>query len=191
MQLVIVRHGRTEANARGLLLGRLDVALDELGRAQAERLAASTGPVDRVVASPLQRTRQTAAAFDQPVEIDERLIELDYGEYDGRPFADVPAGPGRGGGPTSLRPARGRVAPRPRLRVRQFLDELTAHPTRRDRRGRLARLAHQGRGGVGPRRGRRGDVATVRRAGVDHAGRGDGAGSCCASFNEAAHLSGL
>ena len=65
MHLVIVRHGRTEANAHGLLLGRLDVELDPVGRAQAERLAAATGPVDRVIASPLQRTRQTAAAFDQ------------------------------------------------------------------------------------------------------------------------------
>ncbi len=49
------------------------------------------GPVDRVVASPLLRTRQTAAAFGAAVEIDDRFIELDYGEYDGLPLADVPA----------------------------------------------------------------------------------------------------
>ncbi len=91
--LIIVRHGRTEANARGLLLGRLDPDLDELGRRQAAAVAAAIGPVDRVIASPLARTRQTAAAFSVTgdVEIDERWIELDYGEFDGRPMREVPA----------------------------------------------------------------------------------------------------
>ncbi|WP_334142525.1 histidine phosphatase family protein [Rhabdothermincola sp.] len=89
--LVIVRHGRTAANASGLLLGRLDVPLDEEGERQAARLAAAVGPVDRVVSSPLTRARQTAAAFGAPVEVDERWIELDYGDYDGTPLQDVPA----------------------------------------------------------------------------------------------------
>jgi broad specificity phosphatase PhoE len=91
VQLLIVRHGRTDANARGLLLGRLDVSLDEVGRAQAAALAATVGPVDRVVSSPLARARQTAAAFGRDVEIDDRLIELDYGELDGVALGDVPA----------------------------------------------------------------------------------------------------
>ncbi len=91
MKLIVVRHGRTEANARGLLLGSLDVDLDEVGRRQAKELAATVGPVDRVISSPLARARQTAAAFEQPVEIDDRFIELDYGEYDGLALADVPA----------------------------------------------------------------------------------------------------
>jgi len=89
--LVVIRHGRTEANATGRLLGRLDVPLDELGRAQAAAVAAAVGPVDRVVSSPLLRTRETAAAFAGPVELDERWIELDYGELDGLPLGDVPA----------------------------------------------------------------------------------------------------
>lgn len=89
--IVVVRHGRTAHNASGRLLGRLDPPLDELGRAQAAALAAAVGPVDRVISSPLARTRETAAAFGVDVEIDERWIELDYGEYDGRPLAEVPA----------------------------------------------------------------------------------------------------
>lgn len=130
MQLVIVRHGRTEANARGVLLGRLDVELDAVGRAQAERLAASTGPVDRVIASPLRRTRQTAAAFDQPVEIDERLIELDYGEFDGRPFDELPEGTwARWRSDLSFAPPGGESLQALGLRVRAFLDELTASPS--------------------------------------------------------------
>lgn len=88
--LTIVRHGRTDANRSGLLLGRLDVGLDPLGEAQARALADVLGPVDRVVASPLQRARDTARALAVPVEVDERWIELDYGAFDGTPLADVP-----------------------------------------------------------------------------------------------------
>jgi broad specificity phosphatase PhoE len=89
--LIVVRHGRTEANAARRLLGHLDLPLDELGQAQAEALVAAVGQVDRVVTSPLLRTRQTAAGFDAPLSVDERLIELDYGEYDGWPLSEVPS----------------------------------------------------------------------------------------------------
>ena len=85
-----MRHGRTEANARGVLLGRMDVPLDEVGRVQASQLAAAVGPIDRIISSPLQRARQTAASFDRPVEVDDRLIELDYGDFDGLAFGDLP-----------------------------------------------------------------------------------------------------
>ena len=93
--LLLVRHGRTAANAKGLLLGREDPPLDDTGLRQAEQVAASVrsgayGRILGVVASPLQRTRQTAEAFGHPVTIDDRLVELDYGEYDGTPVGDVP-----------------------------------------------------------------------------------------------------
>jgi broad specificity phosphatase PhoE len=81
--LIIVRHGQTAPNAEGVLLGRADPPLTELGRRQAAALAAALGRPDRLVSSPLQRARDTAAAFGQPVQIDERWIELDYGELDG------------------------------------------------------------------------------------------------------------
>ena len=89
--LIVVRHGRTEHNASGLLLGHIDPPLDELGRQQAEALAAAVGPVDRVITSPLLRTRQTAAAFGVEPEVDERWIELDYGDYDGVPLGEIRA----------------------------------------------------------------------------------------------------
>jgi broad specificity phosphatase PhoE len=93
--IALVRHGRTEANRAGLLLGRADPPLDDTGRAQASALAASfaDAPV-AVISSPLRRTVATAEAIAAPwglaVETDERLIELDYGEWDERPLADVP-----------------------------------------------------------------------------------------------------
>jgi broad specificity phosphatase PhoE len=88
--LYVVRHGRTESNASGLLLGRGDPPLDDLGVLQARAVAAAIGSVDRVVASPLLRTRQTAEEFGQAIELDDRWIELDYGEFEGRPVIDIP-----------------------------------------------------------------------------------------------------
>ena len=90
-QLLLVRHGQTDANARGLLLGRADPPLSELGRRQAAALALRVPAAARVVASPLARTQETAAAFGRPVDLDERWIELDYGIWDGRPLTEVPA----------------------------------------------------------------------------------------------------
>jgi broad specificity phosphatase PhoE len=90
--LLLVRHGRTGENAGGLLLGRADPALDEVGRRQAAAIASALPGVSRVVSSPLGRARETAAAFGLPVEVDERWIELDYGTWDRRPIAEVTAG---------------------------------------------------------------------------------------------------
>src|SRR6056297_106394 len=92
--LILVRHGRTPANAAGLLQGRLDQDLDDHGRAQAVAVAGlvrSWGDVDAVVSSPLNRARQTAAAFELPFETDERWLELSYGEYEGAPHTQVPS----------------------------------------------------------------------------------------------------
>jgi alpha-ribazole phosphatase len=93
--LILVRHGRTAANAAGLLQGRLDQPLDEVGERQAFAVAefvhAVVGDVDELVSSPLRRARQTAEAFGRPVEVDERWLELAYGKYEGVPHADVPS----------------------------------------------------------------------------------------------------
>lgn len=94
--IAFVRHGETASNAGGLLLGRADPELTDLGRTQVAQLArAFSGvAVAAVVTSPLTRARETAAAIGSAVgcavEVDERLIEIDYGEWDQRPFADLP-----------------------------------------------------------------------------------------------------
>ena len=87
--LLIVRHGRTVANASGLLQGRVDNALDDLGLRQAQLIAQALGKVDLVVSSPLIRARETAEPLGLPLRIDERWTELDYGEWDERPLVDV------------------------------------------------------------------------------------------------------
>lgn len=89
--LIVVRHGRTEANAAGLLLGRrLDPGLDDLGRRQATALRAVVAGATRVVCSPLRRARETADELGLPVTVDERWVEIDYGTCDGRALTDVP-----------------------------------------------------------------------------------------------------
>lgn len=90
--VLFIRHGRSTANTAGVLAGRTPgVDLDERGRAQAAALAARLGGVrlDAVVASPLERTRQTAEPLlaDRPdmlFELDERFNECDYGTWSGR-----------------------------------------------------------------------------------------------------------
>lgn len=90
--VLLIRHGRSTANTAGILAGRSPgVDLDEHGAAQAARLAARLADVhlDAVVASPLERTRQTAEhlAATRPgtlFELDERFTECDYGTWSGR-----------------------------------------------------------------------------------------------------------
>lgn len=89
MSLFVCRHGRTEANRSGLLLGRADPELDEVGRAQAAAIATAIGSPATVVSSPLTRCRQTAEAFGVPVATDERLVELDYGDFDLQPLSEI------------------------------------------------------------------------------------------------------
>jgi probable phosphoglycerate mutase len=87
--LIIVRHGRTAANAKGLLQGRVDNPLDSQGLEQAERIRGALGSIDVVVSSPLQRAIQTAEPLGLPCRVDERWIELDYGEWDEKPVSEI------------------------------------------------------------------------------------------------------
>jgi len=89
--LILVRHGQTAANAAGLFLGRADPPLTDLGRGQADALAAALPRPGRVISSPLARAQQTAAAFGVPVELDERWIEMDYGDLDEQPVTSLAA----------------------------------------------------------------------------------------------------
>ena len=96
--VILVRHGRTTANADGMLAGRaLGVRLDQIGQEQAaltgKRLAVV--PLVGVVSSPLERCRQTAqlildhqtGSLATPVE--EGITECDYGDWQGRALGDL------------------------------------------------------------------------------------------------------
>jgi len=127
--LILVRHGESTANADGLLVGRMDAPLTERGRSQAGTLRSVLGEVTRVVSSPLARARDTAACLGTglEVEIDERWIEVDYGEFDGRPLASVPAEVwGRWRSDPAFRPPGGESLLEAGLRVRSACQELFA-----------------------------------------------------------------
>ena len=94
--IYFVRHGSTDWNENinemgkrdPKLQGRADIPLNEKGIGQAFQLAESLKDIkfDRVLCSPLTRTRQTCEIINNgkyPIEIDERLIERDFGEYEG------------------------------------------------------------------------------------------------------------
>jgi len=87
--LLLVRHAPTAWNAEGRLMGRADPPLSGEGRAAlaAWRLPAAfaTAPI---LASPLRRARETAAAFG-PATVEPRLIEMDWGAWEGRRLADL------------------------------------------------------------------------------------------------------
>jgi probable phosphomutase (TIGR03848 family) len=90
--LLLVRHGRTTANASGLLAGWSEgIGLDDDGRAQVAALGERLRPVPlaAVVSSPLQRCRETADAVlagrdGVPLEVDDRVGECRYGDWTGR-----------------------------------------------------------------------------------------------------------
>jgi len=89
--VILLRHGRSTANSAGVLAGRTPgVTLDEDGLAQAQTLVERLAqlPLAAVVSSPLQRCRETVAPLAQAraleVSVDDRFVEVDYGQWTGR-----------------------------------------------------------------------------------------------------------
>ncbi|MBA2555453.1 MAG: MSMEG_4193 family putative phosphomutase [Geodermatophilaceae bacterium] len=95
--VVLLRHGRTAANAGGILAGWTPgIGLDEAGQAQvaalAERIRAL--PLAAVVSSPLQRCQETAAAVlagrdALTMQVDDRFGECRYGDWTGRTLKEL------------------------------------------------------------------------------------------------------
>ena len=92
--IYIIRHGQTEKNRANVLQGRSDIPLNDSGRQQAEevkdRFIKAGIHFDLVYTSPLIRAVQTAAIIAEgiPQVKDERLIEMDYGPYEGMDLAN-------------------------------------------------------------------------------------------------------
>lgn len=86
--IFLVRHGETAWSKLGRHTGRTDIALVEDGRAGAKALAARLRPIEfaAVFVSPLVRARETCelAGFGEVAIVDERLVEWDYGNVEGR-----------------------------------------------------------------------------------------------------------
>jgi probable phosphoglycerate mutase len=96
-RILAIRHGQTAWNADARIQGHTDIALDEVGQWQAERLAQALADEDlqAVYSSDLSRARLTAMPFarhhDLPVLIDAGLRERGFGEFEGLSFAQIEA----------------------------------------------------------------------------------------------------
>ncbi|CAN7470554.1 histidine phosphatase family protein [Phenylobacterium sp. LjRoot219] len=100
--IYLVRHGETEFNRERRLQGHVDSPLTDLGRRQVEAVGAQLKALIgaergwRILASPLGRTRRTAEILAErigltQIEVEPRLIELSWGDWDGRLRADLAA----------------------------------------------------------------------------------------------------
>jgi uncharacterized membrane protein len=125
-ELWLVRHGETEWSKAMRHTGRTDLPLTEHGRRQARDLepVLAAHAFDLVLSSPLRRARETAtlADYNSRVQLDENLMEWDYGTFEGQTASELARrlgssrrvpGPGRctrGPGPGKNR-GRGRALP--------------------------------------------------------------------------------
>jgi broad specificity phosphatase PhoE len=91
MKIYVVRHGETEWNAENKVCGVTDIDLTDLGIKQAKKLSTrlENHDIELILTSPLKRARKTAEiladCIGKEVIIDSRLIEQNYGVYEGAP----------------------------------------------------------------------------------------------------------
>jgi len=135
-----VRHAESDWNAANRLCGRTDVALSEMGRLQARRLAERFAalPVEALYTSPLRRAVETAEIIAerhgiQPV-VEPSLVELNYGAWEGMTFAEIMHRDGENfrawdADPGAVAPPGGESGEEALARITPFLDMLrTRHP---------------------------------------------------------------
>jgi len=139
--LILLRHGQSISNAVGLLVGRSDPPLTDLGVRQAElagdflageRPPGTAGPL-AIFCSPLDRARSTAeivaarAGGSRHIRVDDRLIELDYGKLDGFRVSQVdPTDWAAWRADPSWRPPGGETLVELHARVTEWTDEVAS-----------------------------------------------------------------
>lgn len=97
-EFYFIRHGQTTANVMKMKQGTINTEmtyLNDNGQKQAHDLADNfdISFADRIICSPLERTKQTASILNEkaqlPISYDKRLIEISYGEWDGHQNAEL------------------------------------------------------------------------------------------------------
>lgn len=89
-KILVIRHGQTNWNLENRIQGRTDTNLNPKGIEQAYGVSQNLKDkkIDLIISSPLKRTRQTAEIINRnrniPMMIDNRLIEISYGELEGK-----------------------------------------------------------------------------------------------------------
>jgi len=136
----LIRHGESEWNSENRLCGRSDVPLSEPGRRQVKNLAERLKPIpfEALYSSPLERALETARLISESVGLqpipDPRLVELDYGQWEGRTLAEIRENDPKVFGaweanPAQVAPPGGESGLQAQQRVVSFLDFLAEkHP---------------------------------------------------------------
>lgn len=130
-----VRHGVTSANMEGRIQGRMCWGLHDDGLEQARQLAARYPQPDVLFSSPQQRAMETASAFNVPILQDDRLMEMAFGEWEGKTDDEV-AGDQRAQkvwleGQDLPRGYSGETFEQVQERMAEFLASLDASPEKR------------------------------------------------------------
>jgi broad specificity phosphatase PhoE len=151
LRLFLIRHGETEWNVKGVFRGRVDVPLSDVGVKQAEALGNYLSEVDfeAIYSSPLKRSLDTAMAIARfqkrrvDVIADERLIDISYGDWEGKledevkkAYPDLYSGWLRN--PHKVKFPRGESLSDVRLRLQNFINHLTS-----THRGNVAVVSHR------------------------------------------------
>jgi probable phosphoglycerate mutase len=126
-----MRHGRTAWNKAGRIQGRTDIPLDDETVSELRSLALPDGfSKDALVASPLLRARQTAELVGRvSLTIEDALLEMDWGDWEGQAGADLRRDPNSGYVDIDqwgweFRPPNGEALRDLRTRVQVWLDTL-------------------------------------------------------------------
>lgn len=95
-KLILIRHGQTDMNKDQLYYGRIDVPINEVGRAQAERARKNLINLkidyDKIYSSNLVRAYETAKIVNYKnieIEVDEKIKEMDFGIFEGLSYDEI------------------------------------------------------------------------------------------------------
>lgn len=95
-RIYLIRHAEAEGNVKRLFQGHIDADISQNGEKQLIRLAERFADIhlDALYASPLRRAYKTAQAVDSaqhlPIITDEGLMEINGGQWEGKPWAKLP-----------------------------------------------------------------------------------------------------
>lgn len=138
-RLSVIRHGQTEANEKGIYIGRTDYPLSEKGAAElAGKMDEYVYPnVAKVYVSPLQRCVESAEILfpDVPIQKINNLIEMDFGTFEGKSAEELVGLPEfkewlKGG--VDCRPPEGESVKEIQVRIFRALREMIADMMEQD-----------------------------------------------------------
>jgi broad specificity phosphatase PhoE len=95
-RIILVRHCEAQGNTNGVFQGHTDCDISGNGATQLELLGVRCRnmPIDAIFSSPLKRAVVTAEAINRyhglPIQIEPRLMEIDGGEWEGKPWKELP-----------------------------------------------------------------------------------------------------